>query len=89
MPEEEKVKIAVLETEVKGLREQHKSQTETLHKRIDKFEGSLDGIQADIRGIAASMNKGKGAWIVGLMVAGGIGAATLKIISSIFTKAML
>ena len=69
---EHSVKIAVLEEQMKGIREQLKAHNESTQKRFDVMGEKLDEL------LTAS-NKGKGAYAVLFVLSGAIGAAVIKI----------
>lgn len=62
-------RIAVLETEMRGLREQHKAQSEETNRKLDLLFEAL--------------NRGKGAFTASIVLAGVIGGGVMKIISFI------
>ncbi len=74
---ENEIKIAVLEEQIRGLREQqkaHSERTETLFKEL--FTQNYE--------IFESLNKGKGAFAFAVIFAGIIGATTVKFIHAFF-----
>lgn len=70
------IKIAVLETEMKGLREQQKSHAE-------ETKVAIANVAKDVKDVMAIMNRGKGAYTASLVIAGGIGAFMLKLFGMI------
>lgn len=67
------VRIAVLEEQIKGIREQQRLHNATTQQRFDALEEKLDEL-------TALMNRGRGAYAASLMLAGAIGAALLKLL---------
>lgn len=74
MPEhmENTVKIAVLEEQVKGIREQQYAHAKDTRERFDVMDGKLDEL-------LSMLNKGKGAYAVLFLLSGAIGAAVIKL----------
>jgi hypothetical protein len=70
------VKIAVVEEQIKGLREQQSAHNSTTQNRFNVIEAKLDEL-------FAVMNRGRGAYIASVAIAGAIGAFVLSVISSI------
>jgi len=70
---ENAIKIAVLESEMNGLREQHKAHAERTDQKLDKLTGQLSEL-------VAIMNKGKGAFGFAMVLAATLGAATAAIL---------
>lgn len=71
------VRIAVLEEQIKGLREQQKA-------HADETRSALNGISHKIEALSETMNKGKGAFAVSILLAGIIGGAATKAIAAIW-----
>ena len=67
------VKIAVLEEQIKGVREQQRAHNDSTQKRFDELNVKLDEL-------TAIMNRGKGAYTASLVLAGAIGATILAVI---------
>lgn len=61
---EDKVKIAVLEEQFKGLREQHKSLSESLEKKVDDnataTRSTLKKLSQSVEGLIKSQNEKRG-----------------------------
>ena len=72
------IKIAVIEEQVMGLREQQRGLYENTQKRFDHMEVKLDEL-------TAVMNRGRGAYAASLMLAGAVGATLLKALSLMWT----
>ncbi|MCE9565860.1 MAG: hypothetical protein K8U57_27865 [Planctomycetes bacterium] len=71
------MKIAVLEEQLRGIRQQQKTQAENTEKLFDKLFEEIDKLKA-------AMNRGRGVFAASLTFAGAIGAgitATLEYLS--------
>jgi hypothetical protein len=76
------IKIAVIEEQIGGLREQQRAHNAVTQTRFDRMEKKLDDLTAII-------NRGKGAYAASLMLAGLIGGFILKLVaglSNYFTR---
>ena len=76
------IKIAVIEEQIFGLREQSRAHSETAQKRFDSMEKKLDEL-------TAIMNRGRGAYAASMALAAMLGALVLKgsaVLSSFFHK---
>lgn len=69
--QEHAVRIAVLEEQIRGVREQQRSHNEVTQRRFDGLDSKVDQL-------IAIMNRGKGAYAVSLALAGIIGAVIIK-----------
>ena len=69
--QEHAIRIAVLEEQIRGMREQQKSHNTATQHRFDELDDKVDQL-------IAVMNRGKGAYAVSLALAGVIGAALIK-----------
>lgn len=69
---ENTVKIAVLEEQIKGVREQQSAHAKDTRERFDVMDSKLDEL-------LAMLNKGKGAYAVLFLLSGAIGAAVIKV----------
>lgn len=76
MPEEAKIKIAILEEQIKGLREQHKAHAVETKKSIDEISGMMNEL-------VALINKGKGAYWITLVFGGSLMAGISWAISQL------
>lgn len=85
MLDDNAIKVAVAEEQIKGLREQHKSLAEATNKRLDGIENTvnkrLDRIELSVKDILGTLNKSKGAYAVLIAASGAVSAAILYIIS--------
>lgn len=68
------LKIAVLEEQIIGLREQQRVHYAATQKRFDGMEKKLDEL-------TAIMNRGKGAYAASMVLAAGIGAILIETIN--------
>jgi hypothetical protein len=66
------IKIAVLEEQVKGIREQQSAHAKDTRERFDVMDSKLDEL-------LVVLNKGKGAYAVLFLMSGVIGAAVIKL----------
>lgn len=66
------VKIAVLEEQIRGVREQQKAHNDSTQRRFDELGEKLDDL-------TAIMNRGKGAYAASMIFAGAIGATVLAV----------
>lgn len=67
------VKIAVLEEQIRGVRDQQKTHNETTQRRFDELDEKVDEL-------VAALNRGKGAYAASLLLAGSLGAGLLAFI---------
>ena len=68
------IKIAVLEEQLSGLREQQKAHNDLTQSRFDKLTQKIDDL-------TAIMNRGKGAYAASMAFAGAIGAVIMSVIA--------
>jgi hypothetical protein len=76
------LKIAVIEEQIIGLREQQRLHNASTQKRFDGMERKIDEL-------TAIMNRGRGAYAASMALAAGIGALLIEaisVIASIFHK---
>lgn len=74
MPESNNtVEIAVIKSEIKGMREQQKS-------HAVETRAAITDLSSDVKNLVAVMNKGKGAFGFAMVLAGGLGAAAVKLL---------
>ena len=66
------IKIAVIEEQIGGLREQQRAQHAIAKSRFDRMEKKLDDLTAII-------NRGKGAYAASLLLAGLVGGFIIKL----------
>jgi hypothetical protein len=81
-PHPHAVRIAVIEEQILGLREQQRAHHETAQRRLESLEKKLDEL-------TAIMNRGRGAYAASMALAAGIGAFLMQAIDlvSTFTRA--
>lgn len=72
------LKIAVIEEQILGLREQQRAHNETTQKRLDRMEKKLDEL-------TAIMNRGRGAYAASMALAGIIGAFLIQLFDTAST----
>jgi hypothetical protein len=79
---ENEVKIAVMEEQIRGLREQHKVHSLETKRDIGELSKKVDNL-------ITIMNKGKGAYAVAIVIAGAVGVAAYAIIGKVLSALML
>ena len=65
------LKIAVIEEQIHGLREQQKAHSEAAQRRFDRMESKLDQL-------TAIMDRGKGAYTASMALAAAFGAVLIE-----------
>lgn len=65
------VRIAVIEEQMLGLREQSRAHNESTQRRLETLEKKLDEL-------TAILNRGRGAYAASIALAAGIGAILIK-----------
>ncbi|MES2983894.1 MAG: hypothetical protein V4735_01755 [Pseudomonadota bacterium] len=76
------VRIAVVEEQISGLREQQRAHHDAAQKRFDRMESKLDAL-------TAMMDRGKGAYAASIALAAAFGAVVIEgvgILTSFFHK---
>ncbi len=68
------VKIAVIEEQISGLREQQRAHNANAQSRFDSMERKLDEL-------TAIMNRGKGAYAASMALAAAIGAILIQLMN--------
>jgi hypothetical protein len=68
------IKIAVLQEQIVGLREQQKAHNDTTQRRFNGLESKIDDL-------TAIMNRGRGAYAASMALAAGIGAVLIQLAS--------
>ena len=77
MPEQTNaLKIAVIQEQIAGLREQQRAHNDTTQRRFNALEVKIDDL-------AAIMNRGRGAYAASIAVATAIGAMLIEAVSFI------
>lgn len=90
MPDDQDIKIAVMQTQIEGLREQHKSHKEEITRSLsdlaDKVYNSINGIRSDIKDIYEFINRSRGSVAVLLLSASALGGVVVAVVSWTLTK---
>ena len=85
MADAQDVKIAVLERELAGLREQHKEHKEEIKTALDKVAGvffdNLKEMRNDIRNIYEFINQSRGGIATIMLVASAVGGVVVAVVS--------
>lgn len=85
MPDEQDIKIAVMQSQIEGLREQHRSHkeeiTRSLSELADKVFLSIGGIRADIKDIYEFINRSRGSVAALLLGASALGGVVVAVVS--------
>ncbi len=68
------LKIAVIEEQIIGLREQQRMHNQSTQKRFDGMEKKIDEL-------TAIMNRGRGAYAASMALAAGIGAIIIEMVN--------
>lgn len=68
------LKIAVIEEQILGLREQSRVHNETTQRRFDLMEKKLDAL-------TAIMNRGRGAFAASMALAAALGAILIELVN--------
>lgn len=82
---ENAIKIAVVEEQIKGLREQQSAHNKITQERFDGMARRFDGVEEKIDDLTTVMNRGKGAYAASMMIAGAIGAFALTLVKALVT----
>ena len=85
MADEQDVKIAVLEREVAGLREQHRAHKEEISQSLREvavnFFDSIKEIRTDIKNIYEFINRSKGALAFLILCSSALGGIVVAVVS--------
>ena len=85
MADDQDIKIAVLERELAGLREQHKEHKEEIKQALDKvanvFFENLKEMRTDIRSIYDFINQSKGSIATLMLMASALGGVVVAVVS--------
>jgi hypothetical protein len=65
------LRIAVIDEQIKGLREQQRAHNESAQRRFDRMEIKLDQL-------AAGINRGRGAYVAAITVAAAFGTMLIE-----------
>jgi hypothetical protein len=83
---EHSTKIAVLDVELRGQREQQKEHAKEFRDGFVVVGKRLDSIETKVDALTATMNRGRGAFAASLAISGTIGAGALALIQYLTTK---
>jgi hypothetical protein len=90
MPDEQDIKIAILEKEVAGLRELYSVQREEIRQSLrevaDEFFDSIKEIHSDIKSIYEFINQSKGGIAALMFSASAVGGVVVAVVSWGLTK---
>ena len=85
MIDDQDIKIAVMQSQIEGLREQHKSHKEEITKSLselaDKVFQSINGIRDDIKDIYEFINRSRGSVATLLLSASALGGVVVAVVS--------
>ena len=89
-PNEQDIKIAVMQSQLEGLREQHKALkeeiTNSLSDLADKVFNSINGIREDIKDIYEFINRSKGGVAALLLGSSALGGVVVAVVSWSLTR---
>jgi hypothetical protein len=90
MIDDQDIKIAVMQTQIEGLREQHKSHKEEITRSLanlaDKMFDSINGIRSDIKDIYEFVNRSKGSLAALLLCASALGGVVVAVTSWVLAR---
>jgi len=72
------IKIAVVQEQILGLREQQRAHNDTAQRRFNGLESKIDEL-------TAIMNRGRGAYAASMALSAGIGAVLIQVIHAVTT----
>lgn len=81
--DEQDLKIAVMENEIKGLREQHKAHKDEITLSLNQVWGVVKEIRTDIKNIFEFINRSRGGLYVAILAASVIGGVVVAFVSAI------
>lgn len=79
------IKVAVLEEQVKGVREQQAAHAKDTRERFDLTNNKIDTLDGKIDLLMESLNKGRGAYAMLVIMSGLVGAVVIKIAGAIIS----
>lgn len=81
MPEnvENTVRIAVLDEQMKGIREQQAAHARDTRERFEETSERFDVMESKLDELLAMLNKGKGAYAALFLISGAMGALFIKL----------
>ena len=80
---ENAIKIAVVEEQVRGVREQQAAHAKDTRERFDLTNNKIDNMDGKIDELLASLNKGKGAYAMLVIMSGLVGAVVIKVAGAV------
>ncbi len=85
MSDEQDIKIAVMQSQIDGLREQHKSHKEDITRSLtelaNKVSESINGIREDIKDIYEFINRSRGGIAALVLVSSALGGVVVAVVS--------
>ncbi len=85
MSYDQDIKIAVMQSQIEGLREQHRSHKEEITKSLnhlaDKVFQSIEGIRGDIKDIYEFINRSRGSIAALLLCSSALGGVVVAVVS--------
>jgi hypothetical protein len=85
MADEQDIKIAVMQSQIEGLREQHKAHKEEITRSLtdlaDKMFNAINGIRADIKDIYEFINRSRGSIAALLLCSSALGGVVVAVVS--------
>lgn len=85
MPDEQDIKIAVMQSQIEGLREQHRAHKEEITRSLsdlaDKVFQSINGIRTDIKDIYEFINRSRGSVAALMLCASALGGVVVAVVS--------
>lgn len=90
MTDDQDIKIAVMQSQIEGLREQHKSHKEEITKSLadlaDKVFVAIGGIRNDIKDIYEFINRSRGSIAALMLCASALGGIVVAVVSWALAK---
>lgn len=80
---ENAIKIAVVEEQVRGVREQQAAHAKDTRERFDLTNNKIDNMDGKIDELLTSLNKGKGAYAMLVIMSGLVGAVVIKVAGAV------
>jgi len=77
------IKIAVVEEQIRGVREQQANHAKDTRERFDLTNNKIDNMDGKIDQLMASLNKGRGAYAMLVMMSGLVGAVIIKLVGAV------
>lgn len=90
MPDSHFIKIAVLEREIAGLREQHKEHKEEIKAALERVTGAfydnLKEMRNDIRSINEFINRSRGSMATLMLIGSALGGIVVAVVSWLLSR---